>query len=168
MVFTFFAFKPFFNTCCTCLFHVQYDMSASVTLHKLLCKYQCLSLNYCFRSELSGALDVSPQCHHRKKKTSVTILKCFWDYRPRKVFFTKCVCVLLCLFQKVRAICAKQTFSTSWPSCIVKHRHMYFLFSYVGVMWGAAYKNYDQVWNCSPSKEVWSQFVSHHHSAAGL
>lgn len=36
-------------------FHVQYEVSASVTLHRFLCKYLCLLLNYCFRSELPKA-----------------------------------------------------------------------------------------------------------------
>lgn len=40
---------------CTCLFHVQYEVSASVMLHRFLCKYLSLLLNYYFRSEVPKA-----------------------------------------------------------------------------------------------------------------
>lgn len=52
-----------FSLCCyfdtllihTCLFHVQYQASASVMMYKLLCKYLLLNY-YCFRSEFPEAL----------------------------------------------------------------------------------------------------------------
>lgn len=84
----------------TCLFHVQFEVSASVALQR--CKYLCLLLNYYFSSEFPKAFNCLIMMFplKKKKKMSVTILilKCFWESRPRTVFYTEYVSVPLCLF----------------------------------------------------------------------
>lgn len=75
-----FPISIIFNHCFirTCLFHVQYEVSASVTLHRFLCKYLCLLLNYYFNSQFPKAFKCLVMMFPLKKiQMPVTILKCF-------------------------------------------------------------------------------------------
>lgn len=69
------GFSPFLfflNHCfiCTCLFNVQYEVSASVMLHRFLCKYLCLLLNYYFSSEFPKAFKCSIMMFPLKNKSN--------------------------------------------------------------------------------------------------
>lgn len=89
-------FKTLFQFLRTCLFHVQYEVSASVTLHRFLCKYVCLLLNYFLSSGFPKAFKCWIAIFPLGKKCNPKMLLRVQTYRT--VFYTKCVSVPLCSF----------------------------------------------------------------------
>lgn len=97
----------------TCLFHVQYQVSASVMMYRLFCKYLFLLLNYYyFRSSFSRSF-----LDHNSQIITAFNAKMLLRVQTSNSFLYR-VCISPFMFvQNIRAVCANQTISTSWPSC---------------------------------------------------
>lgn len=116
-------------------------MSASVTLHRFLCKYLCLLLNYYFSSEFPN-ISVRPWCFHWKKNSNACD-----SFNPKMLLgvqtedsflYWVCICPFMFVLERQGYMC--QAYSVHFLAKLQSEKQAYlrlFLLSNVGARWRA-------------------------------
>lgn len=168
-----FILKPLFHPYLP--FHVQYELSASVMLHRFLCKYLCLLLNYYFSSEFPKAFKCLIIFHWKKNLMPMTRA---YDESPDlgefsilSVYLSLYVCVRESGLNVPSKYCLLPGQAAKWKTGIPS---VVFFFSNSGVKLRAACSRHIKLFlihhglKLRLTQEVLTWSISCHHRTAGL